>query len=238
MKKILFALCALLSWKASAFDGVVLKQDFLLPSYQTTSGPVLHQVHVGYETYGSLNADKTNVILITHYFSGNSHAAGKYAAVDAAPGYWDSIIGPGKAFDTNKYFIVSSDNLVNVNPKNPHVITTGPMSLDPETNKTYGMKFPKLTLLDFVQVQKALLNSLGIKKLIAVAGASSGAALSMQWGVTYPEFVSHVVASACPLIRSPCLICGRSPYAMIPSGIMGIMAQKNRKRAWLVRCSS
>ena len=98
-------------------------------------GGSLTPVELAYETYGLLNADKSNVILITHYFSGNSHAAGKYAATDLASGYWDQIIGPSLALDTSKYFIISSDTLVNINPKDPNVVTTGPLSINPKTKK-------------------------------------------------------------------------------------------------------
>ena len=101
---------------------------------------------VGYETYGRLNASGDNAILICHFFSGNSHAAGKYAPDDKILGYWDAIIGPGKALDTNRYLIISSDTLCNLNPKNPKVVTTGPASIDPKTGKPYGLSFPLVTI--------------------------------------------------------------------------------------------
>src|ERR1700712_2449539 len=93
---------------AEAQDLMVAKKIFELPSYTTQSGRTLKNVKVGWESYGTLNADKSNAILICHFFSGNSHAAGKYDAKDAAPGYWDAIVGPGKAIDTNTYFVMSS----------------------------------------------------------------------------------------------------------------------------------
>ncbi len=114
---------------------LVKKQQFELPHFSTQSGVALKQVKVGWEAYGKLNADKSNVILITHYFSGTSHAAGKYRSTDAAPGYWDSIIGPGKAIDTSKFYVVSVDSLANLNAFSPDVITTGPASINPETGK-------------------------------------------------------------------------------------------------------
>jgi homoserine O-acetyltransferase/O-succinyltransferase len=131
-------------------------------------------VKIGWESYGPLNAEKSNAILITHYFSGTSHAAGKYKP-GGAPGIGDAIIGPGKPLDTDKYFILSSDTLVNLNTKDPNVVTTGPASIDPATGKRYGLSFSVVTIRDFVNVQKALVESLGIKKLVAVAGASMGA---------------------------------------------------------------
>ena len=131
------------------------------------SGVTLSQVDVGWESYGTLNKAKDNVVLITHYFSGTSHAAGKYKADDALAGYWDALIGPGKAIDTNKYFVISSDTLVNANWHDPNVITTGPASTNPATGKPYGLDFPVVTITDFVEVQKRLLDSLGINKLHA-----------------------------------------------------------------------
>ncbi|MGL4497246.1 MAG: hypothetical protein ACRCUX_15645, partial [Beijerinckiaceae bacterium] len=130
---------------AQAQELIVEKKVFEIPSFATQSGKTLKNVRVGWESYGTLNADRSNAILICHFFSGNSHAAGKYAASDAAPGYWDSIIGPGKAIDTNKYFVISSDTLVNLNTGDPKTTTTGPASIDPDTGKPYGMNFPIVT---------------------------------------------------------------------------------------------
>ena len=104
---------------ADAQELMVEKKIFELPSFTTQSGRTLKNVRVGWESYGTLNADKSNAVLICHFFSGNSHAAGKYDPKDAAPGYWDAIIGPGKAIDTNKYFVLSSDTLVNLNTGDP-----------------------------------------------------------------------------------------------------------------------
>jgi homoserine O-acetyltransferase len=107
--------------QADAYDGLVEKKTFTLPSYTTVVGnTTLKNVKIGWESYGTLNADKSNAILITHYFSGTSHEAGRYKADDPAPGYWDAIIGPGKPLDTDKYFILASDTLVNLNAKDPN----------------------------------------------------------------------------------------------------------------------
>jgi homoserine O-acetyltransferase len=114
---------------ASAQELIAKKQAFELASFTTQSKRTLKNVKVGWESYGTLNADKSNAILICHFFSGNGHAAGKYAEADKAAGYWDAIIGPGKAIDTNKYFVLSSDTLVNLSPADPNVITTGPTSI-------------------------------------------------------------------------------------------------------------
>jgi homoserine O-acetyltransferase/O-succinyltransferase len=159
---------------AQTGDLIVEKKTFELPSYTTVAGATVKSVNIGWESAGTLNADKSNAILITHYFSGTSHAFGKYAASDTTAGYWDAIIGPGKPIDTNKYFVLSSDTLVNLNAKASNVVTTGPASINPETGKPYGMTFPVVSIKDFVNVQKALIESLGIRKLRAVAGASMG----------------------------------------------------------------
>src|SRR5690554_7918591 len=107
-------------------DLLVEKQTFTTKNFKTVSGETIATVKVGWEAYGELNEAKDNVILITHFFSGNSHAAGKYTENDPQPGYWDAIIGPGKAIDTNKYYVISSNTLVNAFPHLPHVTTTGP----------------------------------------------------------------------------------------------------------------
>lgn len=176
-----------------AYDGLVEKKTFAMPSYTTVGGQTIKSVRVGYETYGTLNAARDNVILICHFYSGTSHAAGKYKATDAAPGYWDAIIGAGKPVDTDKFFVISSDTLTNVNVKDPNTITTGPASINPDTGKPYGMSFPIVTMRDFVNVQKALLDSLGIKTLHAVMGASMGALQSFEWAAAYPAMVPRIV---------------------------------------------
>lgn len=178
---------------------LVEKQHFTTKNFTTVSGVTLSQVDVGWESYGTLNKAKDNVVLITHYFSGTSHAAGKYKADDALAGYWDALIGPGKAIDTNKYFVISSDTLVNANWHDPNVITTGPASTNPATGKPYGLDFPVVTITDFVEVQKRLLDSLGINKLHAVMGASMGSFQALEWAVRYPEQVErlvHVIGAA------------------------------------------
>ena len=172
---------------------LVQKQQLELARFTTQSGVALKQVKVGWEAYGKLNADKSNVILITHYFSGSSHAAGKYRATDAAPGYWDKIIGPGKAIDTNKFYVLSVDSLANLNAFSPDVITTGPASVNPDTGKAYGLTFPVVTILDFVEVQKALLDKLGIQKLYAVIGPSMGSFQAIEWAVSYPDKVERLL---------------------------------------------
>lgn len=181
-----------------AYDQTVEKKTFTLPSYTTVGGKVIKNVRVGYESYGTLNAAGDNAIFVAHFYSGNSHAAGKYKPGDAAPGYWDAIIGAGKALDTDKYFIVSADTLTNLNTKDPNTTTTGPASINPDTAKPYGMSFPVVTLRDSVNVHKALVDSLGVKKLQAVAGRSGGSMQAFEWAAAYPEFVERVVAATSP----------------------------------------
>ncbi|MGA0735157.1 MAG: homoserine acetyltransferase, partial [Steroidobacteraceae bacterium] len=160
---------------------LVEKQVFELPNYVTVAGEPIPDVQLGYETYGKLNERGDNAIFIAHFYSGNSHAAGKYKDSDPFPGYWDAIIGPGKAIDTDKYFVVSADTFANLSATDPNVITTGPSSIDPKTGKRYGMRFPIVSLRDSVRAHKALLDQLGVKRLVAVGGASGGAIQAMEW---------------------------------------------------------
>lgn len=191
-----FALLFMLSVASTATAqdvGLVEKKTFTLAAYTTVGGQAITNVRLGYETYGKLNASGDNAIFIAHFYSGTSHAAGKYKESDVAPGYWNPIIGPGKAIDTDKYFVVSADTFANLNSKDPNVVTTGPASVDPATGKPYGLSFPVVTLRDSVRVHRALLDSLGVKKLVAVAGASGGSVQAMEWAALYPDFVSRVV---------------------------------------------
>ncbi|MGQ0677300.1 MAG: E22 family MetX-like putative esterase [Rhodospirillales bacterium] len=183
----------LLAAPALAYDGPVEKKTFSLPHLNTVGGKIIKDVKVGWESYGKLNEAKSNVILIPHFFSGNSHAAGKYKPEDAAPGYWDSIIGAGKPIDTDRFYVVSVDSLVNLNAKSPATITTGPASINPDTGRPYAMGFPVVAIRDFVNVQKALMDSLGVRKLYAVIGASMGALQALEWAAGYPDMVERVV---------------------------------------------
>ncbi len=183
----------LLASAALAYDGPVEKKTFTLASYTTVGGKTIKNVRVGYETYGKLNAARDNVVFIAHFFSGTSHAAGKYKPGDAAPGYWDPIIGSGKPIDTDRWFVVSADTLSNLNPKDPNVVTTGPASIDPDTGKPYGMHFPVISMRDSVKVHRALLDALGVKKVHAAAGASGGSIQAMEWAALYPGYVERVI---------------------------------------------
>lgn len=188
--------------------GIVKKQEFRLPSYRTLRGDILAEVRIGYETYGTLSPAKDNCILICHHYSGSSHAAGLYSESDALPGYWDSLIGPGKAIDTERYFVICADTLCCVPAKLPTTITTGPASLDPATGKPYGMGFPVVSIEDSVHVQRALLDSLGIERLEAVAGPSAGAVQAALWAVNYPERVARTLMAVAPGVEMPAFCAG------------------------------
>lgn len=190
---LVLAAAAALSAPALADVGIVEKRTFTMPAYTTEGGQTIRDVRIGWEAYGRLNEARDNAILITHFFSGTSNAAGRYSADQRVPGYWDAIIGPGKAIDTDRFYVISSDTLVNLNAKDPNVVTTGPASIDPATGRPYGMSFPLVTIRDFVNVQKALVESLGITRLHAVVGASMGALQAFEWAASYPEMVGRVV---------------------------------------------
>lgn len=183
---------------AWAYEPLVEKQEFTLTDFVTQGGETIPEMRLGYETYGTLNEARDNAILIPHFFSGNSHAAGKYAEGDAAPGYWDAIIGSGKPIDTDKYFVISVDSPVNLGANDPNVITTGPASINPATGKAWGMDFPILTIGDFVETQKGLMDQLGIAQWHAVMGASMGGLQSYEWAARYPERLERVI----PVIAS------------------------------------
>ena len=171
----------------------IKKQKFTLEAFTFECGKTI-PITLGYETYGQLNEDKSNVILVNHYFSASSHAAGKYSPEDLTAGYWDALIGPGKAVDTNKYFVISIDNLANVQVKNENIITTGPRTIDPKTGKRYGMDFPPFTFRDMTRIQHEFLkNQLGIDQLYAVMGASAGGFISLYWTILYPGMVRKMI---------------------------------------------
>src|SRR5580658_1054192 len=154
------------------------------------SGITLAPVDVAYETYGQLNAAKNNAILVLHAFSGDAHAAGD-------GGWWDSMIGPGKGFDTGKYFVICSNVLGGCRG------TSGPGSINPATGCPYGMSFPPVTIPDMVRLQKMLVDHLGIKKLLSVSGGSMGAMQALQWAVAYPDAVASAIPIAGTARHSP-----------------------------------
>jgi len=150
-------------------------------------GRSLASYELVYETYGTLNASASNAVLICHALSGHHHAAGYHAATDRKPGWWDSCIGPGKPIDTNRFFVVSLNNLGGCNG------STGPSSVNPATGKPYGAEFPVLTVEDWVHSQARLADRLGIQQWAAIVGGSLGGMQALQWTMTYPERVRHCV---------------------------------------------
>jgi homoserine O-acetyltransferase len=146
-------------------------------------------VDVAYETYGELNAARSNAILISHAFSGDAHCAG-ISKEDGKPGWWDNMIGPGKAFDTDLYFVLCANVLGGCKG------TTGPSSVNPATGSPYAMAFPVITLRDMVRLQKMLVDHLGIERLLGVAGGSMGGMQALQWAASYPTRVRSVIALA------------------------------------------
>ncbi len=150
-------------------------------------GRKVNSVKVAYETYGTLNPGGTNAILICHALTASAHAAGYHSTNDKEAGWWDGLIGPGKAFDTDKYFVVCPNILGSCYG------TIGPTSVNPETGKAYGTSFPPPTIRDLVRVQKCLVDHLGINRLASVAGSSLGGMQVLEWGIMYPEFCETII---------------------------------------------
>lgn len=150
-------------------------------------GRQLPQVTLCYETFGALNEARSNAVLICHALTGDSHAAGRYDPADRKPGWWDGAIGPGKAIDTNRYFVICSNVLGGCQG------STGPSSINPETGKPYGLEFPMITARDMVRAQARLVDALGIDRLVAVIGGSLGGMQTLEWGVTFPQRVKGIV---------------------------------------------
>jgi len=153
------------------------------------SGEKLGPVTLAYETYGTLNTEKSNAILLLHALSGDAHAAGFHKG-DARPGWWDDMVGPGKAFDTEKYFVICSNVLGGCKG------STGPGSVNPKTNKPYGLDFPIITINDMVKAQKHLIEHLVIEKLLSVAGGSMGGMQALAWLTKYPHKVQSAMLIA------------------------------------------
>ncbi len=161
-----------------------VKEELILQS-----GKTLPEYTVAYETYGELSEAKDNAILVSHALTGDAHAAGKNAEADSKFGWWNEMIGPDKAFDTNKYFVISSNILGGCSG------TTGPSSFKPNSNERYGLDFPVITIEDTIEVQKKLLDYLGVKKVI-VAGGSMGGMQALEWSIKYPECVCACIVIA------------------------------------------
>ncbi len=171
--------------------GLVSPNTLHIPTPITLeSGRSLAHYDLIYETYGVLNSDASNAILICHALSGDHHAAGYHSMKDKKPGWWDGYIGPGKTIDTNYFFVVSMNNIGGC------AGSSGPKSIDPETGKPYGPDFPIVTVLDWVTTQAELADHLNIKQWAAVIGGSLGGMQAMQWAISYPERLRNVIIIA------------------------------------------
>lgn len=183
--------------------GLVERKSFTLAEdepFRLESGATLQPVTLAYETYGALNADRSNAILIVHALSGSAHAAGYHTPDDPKPGWWDDCIGPGKAFDTQRFFVICSNVIGGCYG------STGPSSLNPATGKPYGLSFPVVTIGDMVKAQVKLIDHLGIEKLLCVAGGSMGGMQVLAWAASHPERVKALIPVATTARHSPMLI--------------------------------
>ena len=153
-------------------------------------GRALKDVNIRYETAGTLNAARSNAVLITHALSGDAHVCGYHTPEDRKPGWWDAMIGPGKYIDTDKYFVICSNIIGSCSG------STGPRSIDPDTGKPYNLNFPVITVRDMVRAQKALVDHLGIEKLLSVVGGSMGGMQVLEWAVEYPESLDCAIPIA------------------------------------------
>jgi homoserine O-acetyltransferase/O-succinyltransferase len=167
--------------------GTVHDQFFTLRDFRVTDGTVMPEATIVYETYGRLAPDGRNAVLCTHGYTGSHHFAGRNPANGHQPGSWDGLIGPGKAIDSDKLFVVASNML------GSSFGSTNAASANPATNQPYGPDFPAVSIRDIVEAQKRLLDSLGIKRLVAVAGPSYGGYQAFQWAVAYPDFMDAIV---------------------------------------------
>jgi len=153
-------------------------------------GRALAPITVAYETYGALSPERDNAVLIFHALSGDAHVAGYHSPDDHKPGWWDVVVGPGKAFDTNRYMVICANVLGGCKG------STGPSSINPRTGRPYALDFPVVTIDDMVRVQERLVSHLGIERLLCVVGGSMGGMLALDWAVRYPDRAASVIAVA------------------------------------------
>lgn len=154
------------------------------------SGRLLGPIRLAYESYGRLNAEKSNTILVTHAWTGDAHAAGRHTEEDRKPGWWDNLIGPGKTLDTDRYFVLC------INVIGSCKGSTGPTSINPKTGRPYRLSFPIVMVRDMVRAQRLLIDRLGIDTLHSVIGGSMGAMQALEWGILYPERVRSIIPVA------------------------------------------
>ena len=182
-------------------NAVICKEEFFSFAHPPQElklelGQTLGPITLAYETYGALNKDKSNAILVEHALSGDAHAAGFHEG-EHEPGWWDSLIGPRKALDTEKYFVICANVIGGCRG------STGPSSVNPKTAKPYALGFPLVTVADMVEAQKRLIDHLGIRKLLCVIGGSMGGMQALQWVASFPERIQSVIPIATSLKHSP-----------------------------------
>jgi len=170
----------------------IVKTQYFLPtqSLSLECGKVLGEITIAYETYGELSPNKDNAVLVCHALSGDAHAAGNHTEDSPKPGWWETMIGPGKALDTDKYYIICSNVLGGC------MGTSGPSSINPLDGKHYGLNFPVVTIGDMVKAQKLLVDHLGIPRLLSVVGGSIGGMQTLEWSIRYPDFVFSAIPLA------------------------------------------
>jgi homoserine O-acetyltransferase len=178
------------------------------------NGERLGPVTLAYETYGQLDADKSNAVLIAHALTGDAHAAG-WQRGEKHPGWWDNMVGPGKAFDTDKYFVICSNVLGGCKG------STGPASINPATGRPFGLDFPLITLGDMVNAQLRLIEHLGIEKLLTVAGGSMGGMQVLEWMLSHPDRIKSAIPISTAIRHSP------QQIAFNEVGRQAIMADPN-----------
>jgi len=173
--------------------GTVEDRSFTISGFRLQNGAVMPEAKIAYETYGGLGPGGRNAVLITHGYTSSHHAAGRNPANGNLPGWWDGLIGPGKPIDTDKLFVVSSNMLGSSSG------STNGASINPQTGRPYGPDFPTITVHDIVVAQRALLEALGVKHLVTIAGPSYGGYQAFQWAVDYPDFMDGIV----PVVTAP-----------------------------------
>ena len=157
------------------------------------SGRILGPITLAYETYGTLNAERSNAILVAHAWTGSAHLAGRHSEQDTKSGWWDALVGPGRLLDTDRYFVICSNVLGSCYG------STGPASINPRTGKRYNLSFPVVTVRDMVAAQRLLIDRLGIRKLLSVMGGSMGGMQALEWATQYPDRIaSAVILAATP----------------------------------------
>ncbi|UFS72615.1 homoserine O-acetyltransferase [Geomonas sp. RF6] len=171
--------------------GIVVPQSITLErELRLDSGRILAPITIAYETYGTLNSDRSNAILVEHAWTGSAHLAGRHSAEEKRAGWWDEIVGPGRLLDTDRYFVICSNVIGSC------FGSTGPTSINPKTGKRYNLSFPVITVRDMVRAQALLIEKLGIEKLLCVMGGSMGGMQTLEWATQFPERIRSAIILA------------------------------------------